>query len=143
MSDSLRTHGLGLTRLLCAWGFPIKNTGVGCHSFLQGIFPTQGLNLVSWETRQTPSCEPLEKPLGKPLLLGSLILLLLYVFPILNFFQYNVYILFILQDLFYLYVLFSICYSFQKLTCSCIFLREPRYVRNVTCPCSLSPPDPP
>ena len=22
-----------------------KNTGVGCHTFLQGIFPTQGLNL--------------------------------------------------------------------------------------------------
>ena len=27
------------------WGFPGKNTGVGCHSLLQGIFPTQGLNL--------------------------------------------------------------------------------------------------
>ena len=25
-------------------GFPGKNTGVGCHSLLQGIFPTQGLN---------------------------------------------------------------------------------------------------
>ena len=24
---------------------PDKNTGVGCHAFLQGIFPTQGLNL--------------------------------------------------------------------------------------------------
>ena len=24
--------------------FPSKNTGVGCHAFLQGIFPTQGLN---------------------------------------------------------------------------------------------------
>ena len=23
---------------------PNKNTGVGCHAFLQGIFPTQGLN---------------------------------------------------------------------------------------------------
>ena len=23
---------------------PGKNTGVGCHAFLQGIFPTQGLN---------------------------------------------------------------------------------------------------
>ena len=23
---------------------PGKNTGVGCHSLLQGIFPTQGLN---------------------------------------------------------------------------------------------------
>ena len=26
------------------WGFPGKNIGVGCHFFLQGIFPTQGLN---------------------------------------------------------------------------------------------------
>ena len=24
---------------------PGKNTGVGCHAFLQGIFPTQGLNI--------------------------------------------------------------------------------------------------
>ena len=26
-------------------GSPDKNTGVGCHSLLQGIFPTQGSNL--------------------------------------------------------------------------------------------------
>ena len=26
-------------------GFPGKNTGVGCHFLLQGIFPTQGMNL--------------------------------------------------------------------------------------------------
>ena len=26
-------------------GFPGKNTGVGCHFLVQGIFPTQGLNL--------------------------------------------------------------------------------------------------
>ena len=32
-------------RLLCSWDFPSKNTGVGCHSLLQGIFLTQGLNL--------------------------------------------------------------------------------------------------
>ena len=31
-------------RLLCPWDFPGKNTGVGCHSLLQGIFLTQGLN---------------------------------------------------------------------------------------------------
>ena len=30
------------TRLLCPWDFPGKNTGVGCHFLLQGIFPTQG-----------------------------------------------------------------------------------------------------
>ena len=27
------------------WNSPGKNTGVGNHSFLQGIFSTQGLNL--------------------------------------------------------------------------------------------------
>ena len=38
----LRPHGLQPTMLLCPWDFPGKNTGVGCHSLLQGIFPTQG-----------------------------------------------------------------------------------------------------
>ena len=32
------------TRLLCPWSFPDKNTGIGSHSLLQRIFPTQGLN---------------------------------------------------------------------------------------------------
>ena len=32
------------TRLLCLWDSPGKNTGVGSHSLLQGIFPIQGLN---------------------------------------------------------------------------------------------------
>ena len=35
--------------------FPHKNTGVGCHALLQGIFPTQGWHthfLVSWIGRQ-------------------------------------------------------------------------------------------
>ena len=32
-------------RLLCPWNSPGKNTEVGCHSLLQDIFPTQGLNL--------------------------------------------------------------------------------------------------
>ena len=34
------------TRLLCPWNFRSKNTGVGYHFLLQGIFPTQGSNLV-------------------------------------------------------------------------------------------------
>ena len=38
-------HGLQPTRLLCLQVFPGKNTGVGCHFFLQGIFSIQGLNL--------------------------------------------------------------------------------------------------
>ena len=32
------------SRLLCPWDSPGKNTGVGCHALLQGIFPTHGLN---------------------------------------------------------------------------------------------------
>ena len=31
-------------RLLCLWDFSGKNTGVGCHFLLQGIFLTQGSN---------------------------------------------------------------------------------------------------
>ena len=44
VSDSLWPHQLQATRLLCPWDFPGKHTGVGCHSLLQGIFPTQGSN---------------------------------------------------------------------------------------------------
>ena len=29
---------------LCPWDSPGNNTGVGCHAFLHGIFPTQRLN---------------------------------------------------------------------------------------------------
>ena len=38
------------SRLLCPWNSPGKDTGVGCHSLLQGIFPTWGLNpgLLHW-----------------------------------------------------------------------------------------------
>ena len=45
LSDSLWPHGLLALRLLCPWDSPGENTGVGCHAFLQGIFPTQGSNL--------------------------------------------------------------------------------------------------
>ena len=30
-------------RFLCRWNFPGKNTGVGYHFLLQGIFPNQGI----------------------------------------------------------------------------------------------------
>ena len=36
--------GCGPPRLLCPWDSSGKNTGMGCLSLLQGIFPTQGLN---------------------------------------------------------------------------------------------------
>ena len=38
------SHGLQPARLLCPWNSPGKNTGVGCHSLLQGIFPTRGMH---------------------------------------------------------------------------------------------------
>ena len=52
--DSWQPHGLWLTRLLCPWDSPGKNTGMGCHALLQGILPTQGLNprllfLLHWQ----------------------------------------------------------------------------------------------
>ena len=54
VSDPLQPHGLQPARLLCQWDFPGKNTGVGCHFFLQGIFLTQGSNphllcLLHWQ----------------------------------------------------------------------------------------------
>ena len=44
VSDSFQPHGLQPTRLLWSGDFPDKSTGVGCHFFLQGLFPTQGSN---------------------------------------------------------------------------------------------------
>ena len=44
-SDSLRPRGLQPTRLLCPWDSPGKNTAVGRHFLLQGVFLTQGSNL--------------------------------------------------------------------------------------------------
>ena len=37
----LQCSGLKPTRLLCPWDSPAKNTGVGSHSLLQRLFPTQ------------------------------------------------------------------------------------------------------
>ena len=39
-----RPPGLKSARLLCPWDSPGKNSGVGWHALLQGIFPTQGSN---------------------------------------------------------------------------------------------------
>ena len=39
-------------RLLCPWNSPGKNTGVDCHTLLQGIFLTQGLNSGLLHCRQ-------------------------------------------------------------------------------------------
>ena len=43
----LRPHGLQPTRLLCPWSFPGKDTGVGCHFRLHGIFLTLGIETAS------------------------------------------------------------------------------------------------
>ena len=40
------------TRLLRPWNSPGRNTGVGCHFLLQGIFVFQGLNLGLLHCRQ-------------------------------------------------------------------------------------------
>ena len=61
-----KPYGLQPTRLLYPWDFPGKNTRVGCHAFLQGIFPTQGLNpcllrLLHWQVGSLPLA-----PHGKP-----------------------------------------------------------------------------
>ena len=47
VSDSLQPHGL-----YSPWNSPGQNTGVGNHSLLQGIFPTQELNQGLLHCRQ-------------------------------------------------------------------------------------------
>ena len=63
LSDSLGPHGLQPTRLLCPGDSPGKSTGVGCYTFLQGIFLTQRSNLglmdcsgffTIWATKEAP-----------------------------------------------------------------------------------------
>ena len=47
---------LTVTRLLCPWDFPGHNTGVGCHSLLQGIFLIQRSNPGLLHCRQILYC---------------------------------------------------------------------------------------
>ena len=59
MSDFLQPHGLWPTRLLCPWDSPGRNTWVGCHAILQGIFLTKGSNLyllclLHWQADALP-----------------------------------------------------------------------------------------
>ena len=53
VSYSLWPYGPQPARLLCPWDAPGQNTGVGCRSRLQGVFPTQGLNPGLLHRRQT------------------------------------------------------------------------------------------
>ena len=52
VSDSWQPFGLQPARLLCTWDFSGKDTGVGFHFLLQGIFPTLKLNLGLRHCRQ-------------------------------------------------------------------------------------------
>ena len=59
MSNFLWTHELQPARLLCPWNFPGKNTGVGCHFLLQGLFLTHRsnlhfLHLMHWQVNSLP-----------------------------------------------------------------------------------------
>ena len=57
MSNCLQPHELDKSepaRLLYPWDSPDKNRGAGCHSLLQRIFLTQGLNLGLLHCRQIP-----------------------------------------------------------------------------------------
>ena len=68
VSDSLWSCELYSTRPLHPWASPGKNTRVGCHALLQGIFLTQGLNpgllhLLHWQAGSLPLAQS-----GKPML---------------------------------------------------------------------------
>ena len=45
--NSLEFQGLWPARFLCPWDCPSKNTGVGCHFLLQGIFQPRDWTWVS------------------------------------------------------------------------------------------------
>ena len=56
MSDSFAILWTVARQAPLSLGFSGKNTGVGCHFLLQGIFPTQGSNpgLLSWQVDSLP-----------------------------------------------------------------------------------------
>ena len=63
VSDSLRPHGLYPARLFWQCNSPGKNTGVGCHFLLQGIFLTKELNpgllcLLNWQVSSLSLASP-------------------------------------------------------------------------------------
>ena len=80
VSDSLQSHGL-----YSPWNSPGQNTGVGSHSLLQGIFPTQGsnpglpvqgsnlgpLNFSHWTIREVP--HGISVILGEIMVIGQLL----------------------------------------------------------------------
>ena len=66
VSYSLLPCGLSPARFLSPWESPGKSPGAGCHTLLQGIFPTQESNphllcFLHWQTGSLPLVPP-----GKP-----------------------------------------------------------------------------
>ena len=64
--STVQHYGLEPIRLLSPWDSPGNNTGVGCHSLLQGIFLTQGwnpclLHLLHWQAGSLPLVWPRHK----------------------------------------------------------------------------------
>ena len=63
LSDSWQPYGLLPAQLFCPWDSQGKNTGVGCHALLQGLFLTQGwtlhlLCLLHWQAGSLPLAPP-------------------------------------------------------------------------------------
>ena len=75
VSNSLQPYGLYPARLFHPWEFPGKNTGVGWHFLLQGIFQTQRQNPGLLHCHQTlyhlkvkvKSCSTLCNPMDSSL----------------------------------------------------------------------------
>ena len=78
-SDFLRPHRLQPTRLLCPWNSSGKHPGVGSHSLLQRIFPTQGSN------PSLPHCEQIPHCLSHQ---GSPDIVYIFIFILFEFFKY-------------------------------------------------------
>ena len=53
---SLSVHGLSMDNLPCPWDYSSRNTEVGSHFLLQGIFLTEGslLHLLHWQVDSLP-----------------------------------------------------------------------------------------
>ena len=57
-----------MARLPCPWDSPGKNTGVGCHCLLQGIFPGMEHGSPALQADSLPS-----EPPGKPCTPGKIV----------------------------------------------------------------------
>ena len=69
--QSLRLPGPQPAKFLCPWDSPGKNTGVGCHALLQGIFSIQGWNPCLWHLLHWQAGSLTLVPPGKPMALAE------------------------------------------------------------------------